>query len=1135
MATKQKTNNHFPKTTKMNSTKSSLLNGLFKYLCCLLATYCVVGISGNAFADDEIKIDEVKTLNQFNIEHLTVNPSAIELKHRFDYRQLLITGTVNGEQNVDLTRFAKLVSQPTTVKITANRRIEPNQDGTELLQFSVGNQTVEIQVTVSGVDATVDPSFIRDVQPVLSKLGCNAGTCHGSKDGKNGFKLSLRGYDALYDWRALADDIGARRFNRVEPDESLMLLKASGEVPHVGGQLTKPGEPHYELLKQWIRNGVRNDIDDSPRVVAIEVQPQNPMIPLPNMKQQISVTATYSDGKKRDVTREAFIESGNIEVATANEDGTLNLIRRGEAPVLVRYEGAYAATTLTVMGDRSGFAWTDTPEFNYIDKHVYNKLKRIKVTPSELCTDDEFLRRVYIDLTGLPPSRDKVIEFLNDKRDSKTKRDELVDQLVGSPEFVEYWTNKWADLLQVNRKFLGEQAAIALRDWIKDAVASNRPYNEFANEILTASGSNLQNPPASYFKAIRHPADLMENTTHLFLAVRFNCNKCHDHPFERWTQDQYYELAAFFAQVGRKTDPAYKDQKIGGSAVEGATPLVEVIFDKTSGEMKHDRTGQVTAPEFPYQDDIKIDSDISRRQQLAHWITSSDNQYFARSYVNRLWGYLLGKGIIEPIDDIRAGNPPVNPELLDALERDFIESNFDIQHMFKTICKSRVYQQSISTNRFNEDDSINFSHAMPRRLPAETLFDAIHVALDAPINIPGVAPGVRATELPDAGISIPFLDDFGKPVRESSCECERSNNVAVGPVMKLVNGPTVSTALAHPDNIIKSMLDSELSDKQLIEDLFLRFLARYPTTQEITEIKSTFDEIGGDLEKHVEAFKAYEKTMPEKLAAWETNNSEPAVLWTVANLHDFSSDIGAKMTVRNDGAALISGPNAKGNYTLSATVDLNELAAVRLEALPDGSLGSGGPGRAENGNFVLSELGIEIHRQGVKEPIKLVMHNAQSSFNQGGFPIEQTLDGNHETGWAIHPRPNEKHIAYFSVKDGPIELQPGDHIKFSMIQNYRDGKHNLGCFRFSFTNSSATPTFSSLPEPVQNALAIPKDQRNEQQIEVLMNYVKSIDSTYQKLEKAVAQIKNEAENKRLVGFQDLAWALINNPAFLFNR
>ena len=444
-----------------------------------------------------------------------------------------------------------------------------------------------------------------------------------------------------------------------------------------------------------------------------------------------------------------------------------------------------------------------------------------------MCTDAEFIRRVSLDLTGLPPTSDQVRAFVADARDTKVKRDELIDRLIGNGDYVEHWTNKWADLLQVNRKFLGEQGAFALRDWIKQAVSSNMPYDKFVYTILTASGSTVENPPAAYFKVLRTPEETMENTTHLFLAVRFNCNKCHDHPFERWTQDQYYHLAAYFAQVGRKEDPASEGRKLGGSDVEGGKPLVEDIYDTGTGEVTHLATGKPAAPTFPYQHGDLAPPTSTRREQLAKWITSKDNQYFAKSYVNRLWGYLFGRGIIEPIDDIRAGNPPTNPELLDKLTSEFVASGFDMQHMLRTICKSRTYQQSIVTNKWNSDDDINFSHAIARRLPAEVLYDTIQRATGSVSHLPGVPAGFRAAQLPDVGLTLPsgFFEVFGRRRRESSCECERSSGMMLGPVMTLVNGPTIADAIADPSNSLTKLVAAQADDAKVVDELFVRILS----------------------------------------------------------------------------------------------------------------------------------------------------------------------------------------------------------------------------------------------------------------------------------------------------------------------
>ncbi|MEQ8789560.1 MAG: DUF1549 and DUF1553 domain-containing protein [Pirellulaceae bacterium] len=1072
--------------------------------------------------------------NDVAVTSLVVQPEAIELSHRFDYRQLLLSGATTEGATVDLTRHAKLVGQPEFVEVSANGLVTPKADGEETLHFEFGGYKASVKVTVGGVEAKYDVSFIRDVQPAFARMGCNQGTCHGAKDGKNGFKLSLRGYDPLYDYAAFTDDVAARRFNRAAPDQSLMLLKASGSIPHVGGVRTEVGSRYYDMLRTWIADGVKFD-GDSPRVKSIEVLPRNPIVPRAGMRQQMVVKATYSDGSTRDVTQEAFVESGNIEVIEAEQGGLLTMLRRGEAPVLVRYEGAYAATTLTVMGDRDGFVWKDPPTNNYIDQLEYKKLERVKILPSGLCSDEDFIRRVTIDLTGLPPTADAVRAFLADKRETRVKRDALIDKLVGGREYVEHWTNKWADLLQVNRKFLGEEGAVALRAWIKDAVATNKPYDELAREVLTASGSTLENPPAAYYKVLREPALMMENTTHLFLAVRFNCNKCHDHPFERWTQDQYYDLASYFAQVGRKEDPQFAGQKIGGSAVEGATPLVEVIYDKGAGEVTHDRTGQVVSPAFPYEHNDLASNDASRREQLAQWITSPENQYFAKSYVNRLWGYLFGIGIIEPIDDIRAGNPPTNPELLDALTKDFIDSGFDVQHMMRTICKSRTYQHSIETNEWNELDEINYSHALPRRLPAEVLYDAIHVATGAPLNISGVPAGFRAAELPDVGIDVPFLDDFGRPVRESSCECERTGGVVLGPVMKLVNGPTVIGAVSHPQNALAKLVASEKDDAKLIDEVFLRFLARYPTQRERELGLQAMRDAGADYDRLAADLAKYEKEqLPARLAKWEEGLSAETT-WRPVEIVEMKSQVGATFTKESDGAIFVSGKNGKDVYTITAKTDLPEITGVRIEALPDKRLAAGGPGRAQNGNFVLSELTVTAAPADKPDmAAKLTLQNGAADFSQTSWPVIAAVDGAAGSGWAVSPEFGKAHTAVFETKQDAAR-DGGAQLVFSLSQQYPDGTHTLGRFRLSVTGSPRPIRLQGQSGELAKLLAIPADKRSEQQQQQLLETYVQSDAEYQRLTKAVEAAKSERDNRRLYGVQDLAWALINNSAFLFNR
>jgi hypothetical protein len=1068
-----------------------------------------------------------------NVVAISAQPAAVELRHKFVYRQVLVTGKLDTGETVDLTRIANPSQSGSAVTVSSDGLIRAKADGSDQVTFTHGSLSVTVPVTVSGIAAPHTVSFVRDVQPALGRMGCNAGTCHGAKEGKAGFKLSLRGYDALFDHRAFTDDIGGRRFNRSAPDQSLMLLKATGSIPHVGGVRTTVDHPYYQLVRDWISQGVKLDLA-GPRVIKIDVSPVNPTVPRAGMRQQVTVLATYSDGSVRDVTREAFIESGNIEIIEANTSGVLTTLRRGEAPVLVRYEGAYAATTIVVMGDRTGFVWEQKPQHNYIDQLVDRKLQQVKILPSDLCTDEEFVRRVHIDLTGLPPTAEQTKAFLASPGDSRAKREALVDQLVGSRDYVEHWTNKWADLLQVNRKFLGEEGAIALRNWIKDSVAANKPYDKMAYEILTARGSNLENPPAAYWKILRDPAAAMENTTHLFLAVRFNCNKCHDHPFERWTQDQYYHLAQYFAQVGRKPMPEFAGQNIGGSAVEGAVPLVENIYDSGSGDVKHDRTGEVVPPSFPYSHGDLAPAVAARREQLARWITSKDNQYFAKSYVNRLWGYLFGSGIIEPIDDIRAGNPATNPELLDALTQDFIASGFDAQHILRTICKSRTYQASVVTNKWNEDDTINYSHAIPRRLPAEVLYDAIHLATGSVERLPGVPAGFRAAELPDAGVSDAFLEDFGKPVRESACECERSSGMVLGPIMKLVNGPTVANALADPGSELNRLVATEMDDRKLIEEVFLRFLVRKPTEKELTLGVEALSAAAADQAKAAAALAEYEKALPAKQAAWEASVGKPLV-WTPLDPSELKSAAGATLAKQDDKSVVAVGPTAKDVYTFVAPSDLKGITAIRLEAIADAALPAGGPGRAQNGNFVLSELKLSAAPKAdpaKAEPVGL--QNASADFSQDNWHVAGAIDGSEDTGWAVSPQFGKTHIAMFETK-ADVGHDGGSLLTFTLSQQYPDGTHLLGRFRISVTGAQRPVMGSKLPEAVAAALAEPADKRTPEQAGAIAAHYRSLDAELARLNAEVGQAKDAAKNARQIGVQDLAWALINSPAFLFNR
>ena len=759
--------------------------------------------------------EDVQSVDVPEITALKVHPESLTLEHARDGRRILVSGQTKDGNWIDVSTWAEL-KPATGVKIHEDNYIFPEKVGSTSISVSVKNITTELPVTVKSIDAP-PVSFVRDVMPVLSHAGCNNGTCHGSAKGKNGFKLSLRGYDPDFDYELLIEDITGRRFNRAFPEQSLMLLKPTSEVPHKGGQVIKPDSRDYKLIHQWISEGVVSDVETTQRVERLEVIPDSAELSMPGYKQQVLVIAHYADGSTRDVTREAKFTSSSNDVAKVTDDGVVTAERRGETAILTRYEGAYSTNGIIVMGDRSGFEWAETPVYNYIDTHVHNKLKRLKILPAELCTDEEFVRRIYFDMTGLPPTPEQVRNFLMDTTASKDRREKLIDSLVDTTEYVDHWTHKWGDLLQSNRKFLGERGMWLFQEWLHDEIAENRPYNEFVYDLITATGSAYSNPAASYFRVSREYTTAVENTTQLFLGVRFSCNKCHDHPFEVWTQNQYYELGAFFADVQLKN---------------GRLPGEEIVYTSFNPTpVKHPRTLAVVEASVPFGE-VKEELQ-DRRESLAEWLTSAENPMFAKAGVNRIWSYFMGRGIIEPVDDIRTSNPPSNPELLDALTKDFVENSFDIRHIMKTIAKSRTYQQSIKTNKWNKSDSINFSHATARRLTAEQLLDAIGVATGSQPKFQGVPKSFRAVQLPDSQVKDDgFLKLFGRPERESSCECERTTEVSLAHAMNLINGPTVADAIIDPNGRIAQLIKDKKDDRTLVEELYLATFARLPQKTE---------------------------------------------------------------------------------------------------------------------------------------------------------------------------------------------------------------------------------------------------------------------------------------------------------------
>ncbi len=1171
---------------------------------------------------------------------LVAQPDKLAVANRNEHIQLIVTATLDSGDQVDVTRLTSFEVSDDLGTVSRLGRFTALRPGRGVLLATYAGKSTSVPVDLSAFAGEFRADFIRDVNPVLSKLGCNAGTCHGAKDGKNGFKLSLRGYDPVFDVRAFTDDLASRRVNLAAPDESLMLLKATGAVPHEGSQRTTTDAEYYAIMRQWIADGARLD-DQAPRVTAIAVFPHNPTVQRIGAKQQMRIVATYADGTTRDVTSEAFIESGNTDVAATDERGLITTLRRGEAPILARYEGNYAATTLTVMGDRAGFVWEQPPFNNRIDELVAAKWQRMKILPSELCTDDEFIRRVSLDLTGLPPTADQVREFLANPRDQRSKRDTLIERLMNSPEFVDHWTSKWADLLQVNRKFLGVEGAELFRGWIRQQVASNQPYDQFVRAILTASGSNQDNPAASYWKILREPTEAMENTTHLFLATRFNCNKCHDHPFERWTQNQYYNLAQYFAQVDFKKDEASGDRNVGGTAVEGAKPLFEIVSDRQEGAVKHDRTGKEVPPAFPFTAEMEDPgTNATRRAELAAWITSADNRYFAMSYVNRLWGYLLGVGLIEPLDDIRAGNPPSNPELLEHLTREFVESGFNTRHIVRQICQSRTYQLSLAVNRWNADDKLNYSHALPRRLPAEVLLDAVYVVTGSTPDFPGAKPGVRAAQLVDSAVDVPsgFLANLGRPPRESACECERSNDIKLSSVMSLLSGPAVANAVSDPDNALAGLTRDETDNRKLADELFLRVLGRHATDAELASVEKYLAaleqehaRLASELAKAEDAWaerrpklelergwaitqaeKAladylrelapkqafaqrernesiaraegavteYEPILAGGVAAWEAGltTNHFAAVWEPLDVKNVEVGGSARLRRLPDGSVLsVASVGELPTYVVTGETKLANITGIKVEALPHADLPGFGPGHAD-GDFMISEIEFQFaSKTNANQFAKVAVTNGAASLIADGLQLSQTWNGiveqGRKEGWSIGKgAAGRPQWATFALEKSTGDTN-GTVVKVLLRQFY-EAPYEIGRVRIWVT-TSPDPTAEGLPADIAGIVKTAPKLRNDQQQSRLLTHYRTLDPEMLKLDfraelarrplpedarlkelelelaratrpvltdPVVVQLRKDVElsaqqldRKRLTAAQDLTWALINTPAFLFNR
>ncbi|MFM1802197.1 MAG: hypothetical protein RJA81_1549 [Planctomycetota bacterium] len=774
--------------------------------------------------------------------------------------QLLETDS-SGVMTSDLTTQANWQVEPANLAVIGeNQVLTPAKAGRGRVKARLkdGREFVADLVITDQPADQVEWSFLNHVQPVLTKTGCNSGPCHGSAAGKNGFRLSLRGYAPEMDYQALTRQAGGRRLVVGHPERSLMLWKATGAVAHGGGSRIAPGTRNYEILAGWIANGASGLTKETPVIESLEVSPKLARLSS-GASSRVVVHAIYSDGTRTDVTDWAKFSTTDETVLKVGEEGDFSAQNSGEAFVSVWFDSLVETVTVTVPSGNTVTPeiFANAPRNNRIDEFNLNKLKSLGIPPSPDAGDATWLRRIYLDLTGLLPDLKTTTEFLAEK--SPDKRAKVIDKLLGSQEFIDYWAYQWSDLLLVSSQKLPTPAMWSFYQYVRESVSENRPWDEFVRGIITARGGTLENGAGNYFVLHRDPTDLTETTSVAFLGLSLTCARCHNHPLEKWTQDQYYGFASLLSRVG------LKDGEVSGEVI---------VSDRPDGEILHPRKGRPMPPQPLDAQAMTSDSDLSRREVLADWITGDDNPLFARALINRVWKKLLGRGMMEPEDDLRATNPAMDEPMLEWLETDLISHGFDVRHLIKMIASSALYARSSQPLPENVSDNRFFSHALPRRLPAEVLLDIYSQTTGVDSNFPGFPEKWRALQLPDSKVANGFLSAFGRPERISTCSCERSNEPSIAQALHLANGETLNGKLKSDSGTVSQWSSSNESDTKLIRDLFLMTLTREPTANEQKSLEKLLIETR-------KAGKTKESAASLRREAWED------IFWAILTSDEF--------------------------------------------------------------------------------------------------------------------------------------------------------------------------------------------------------------------------------------------------------
>jgi hypothetical protein len=756
---------------------------------------------------------------------IQVFPPEINLSTARDRQSIVIQATYGDGITRDVTREAKLsLANPALLK-RDGAIFTPQNDGTTTLSVGFGGKSLAVPVKVSGAKLQPAISFRLDVMPVFMRAGCNTGSCHGAARGKDGFRISLFGFDPEGDHYRLTREMVGRRINLAVPSDSTLLEKATGSVQHTGGKRFEPSSELYQTIHGWIEAGALNDdVSKLPKPIGLDLYPKAAVLDGKGSTQQMTVRARYSDGSDRDVTSLAVFLTNNETSAAISPDGLITAGERGEAFVMARFATFTVGSQVIVLPKGLRFSYPSEPETNYVDKLVGGKLRKLRIAPSGICDDATYLRRATLDIVGLTPTVEEYHRFMAST--DPAKRSKLIDELLERKEFSEIWVNKWAELLQIRSTIqVSYKSMFLYYNWLVERLSKNMPMDQMVQELLGANGGTFKNPATNFYQTTTETLPLTESVAQVFMGMRIQCSQCHNHPFDRWTQDDYYGFAAFFAQIGRKGGEDYRET---------------IVFNSGGGEVNHPVGGRVMAPKFLGGATPDVQGK-DRRVVLAKWLASPQNPWFATSFANRVWAHFMGVGIVEPVDDFRVSNPATNPELLEALGKHFTDTKYDLKALVRDICNSRTYQRTTQRNPSNAGDERNFAHALVRRIKAENLLDTISAVTNTKDKFQGLPLGARAVQIADGQSSTYFLTTFGRATRETPCSCEVKMEPTLSQALHLLNGDTVNAKIKQ-GGLIEQLMKSKKSPAEQLSELYIRCLARKPSKDELDALVPTLSD-----------------------------------------------------------------------------------------------------------------------------------------------------------------------------------------------------------------------------------------------------------------------------------------------------